>query len=246
MEVIPAVDLSGGRVVRLLQGDYGRVTGFDETPDEAADRFALAGAGWLHVIDLDAARDGERSPEHAAVLARLAARRGIRLQVGGGFRSAEQVEAALAAGVQRVLIGTLAARDPDTVAALAAAHGPRICVCADALDGTVRVAGWREDAGESASSFVERFTARGVSTFLVTAIERDGTLTGPDLRLLAGVRAVTDGTLLAAGGFAALDHVAAARDAGCDGAVVGRALYDGSLNLREALGVAREQPDCSG
>ena len=151
MEVIPAVDLSGGRVVRLLQGDYERVTGFDETPDEAADRFALAGAGWLHVIDLDAARDGERSAEHAAVLARLSARRGIRLQVGGGFRSAEQVEAALAAGVQRVLIGTLAARDPDTVAALAAEHGARICVCADALDGTVRVAGWREDAGESAT-----------------------------------------------------------------------------------------------
>jgi phosphoribosylformimino-5-aminoimidazole carboxamide ribotide isomerase len=240
MEVIPAVDLSGGRVVRLLQGDYGRVTSFDETPDEAADRFSLAGAGWLHVIDLDAARDGERSPEHATVLERLARRRGTRVQVGGGFRSAEQVEAALAAGVQRVLIGTLAARDPDAVAALAAEHGARVCVCADALDGTVRVAGWREDAGESASSFVERFSARGVGAFLVTAIERDGTLAGPDLRLLAGVRAVTDGVLLAAGGFAALEHVAAARDAGCDGAVVGRALYDGSLNLREALAVARE------
>src|SRR3954470_18806646 len=131
IDVIPAVDLSGARVVRLLQGDYRRVTVFDETPDEAADRFALAGAGWLHVIDLDAARDGERSAEHADVFARLAARRGIRLQAGGGFRSAEQVEAALAAGVQRVLIGTLAARDPDTVAALASEHGARICVCAD-------------------------------------------------------------------------------------------------------------------
>jgi phosphoribosylformimino-5-aminoimidazole carboxamide ribotide isomerase len=235
MEVIPAVDLSGGRVVRLLQGDYGRVTGFDETPDEAADRFSLAGAGWLHLIDLDAARDGERSHEHAAVLGRLARRRGTRLQVGGGFRSAGQVEAALAAGVQRVLIGTLAARDPDAVAELAAQHGSRVCVCADALDGTVRVAGWREDAGESATAFVERFAARGVGAFLVTAIERDGTLAGPDLRLLAGVRAVTDGVLLAAGGFASLEHIAAARDVGCDGAVVGRALYDGSLNLREAL-----------
>jgi phosphoribosylformimino-5-aminoimidazole carboxamide ribotide isomerase len=240
MEVIPAVDLSGGRVVRLLQGDYGRVTGFDETPDEAADRFSLAGAGWLHVIDLDAARDGQRSPEHAAVLERLGRRRGTRVQVGGGFRSAEQVEAALAAGVQRVLIGTLAAREPDVVAALAAEHGPRICVCADALDGTVRVAGWREDAGESAASFVQRFSERGVSAFLVTAIERDGTLSGPDLKLLSGVRAVTDGVLLAAGGFAALEHIEAARDAGCDGAVVGRALYDGSLNLREALTVARD------
>jgi phosphoribosylformimino-5-aminoimidazole carboxamide ribotide isomerase len=239
MEVIPAVDLSGGRVVRLLQGDYGRVTGFDETPDEAADRFSLAGAGWLHVIDLDAARDGERSPEHAAVLERLARRRGTRLQVGGGFRSPEQVEEALAAGIQRVLIGTLAARDPDAVAALAARHGPRICVCADALEGSVRVAGWLEDAGESASAFVERFTRRGVGAFLVTAIERDGTLAGPDLHLLAGVRAVTGAVLIAAGGFASLEHVAAARDAGCDGAVVGRALYDGSLNLREALTLAR-------
>ena len=240
MEIIPAVDLSGGRVVRLLQGDYGRVTSFDETPDEAADRFALAGAGWLHVIDLDAARDGVRSPEHAAVLERLARRRGTRLQVGGGFRSAEQVEEALAAGVQRVLIGTLAARDPGAVAALAAEHGRRICVCADALEGTVRIAGWREDAGESPSAFVERFGALGVGAFLVTAIERDGTLAGPDLRLLAGVRAVTEGVLLAAGGFATVEHVAAARDVGCDGAVVGRALYDGSLNLREALTLARE------
>jgi phosphoribosylformimino-5-aminoimidazole carboxamide ribotide isomerase len=239
MEVIPAVDLSGGRVVRLLQGDYGRVTAFDETPDEAADRFALAGAGWLHVIDLDAARDGDRSPEHRAVLERLARRRGIRLQVGGGVRTTEDVEAALAAGVQRVLIGTFAARDPDAVTALAERHGPRICVCADALDGTVRIAGWREDAGESASAFVERFSARGVGAFLVTAIERDGTLAGPDLRLLAEVRAVTDAILLAAGGFAALEHIAAARDAGCDGAVVGRALYDGSFNLREALTLAR-------
>jgi phosphoribosylformimino-5-aminoimidazole carboxamide ribotide isomerase len=240
MDVIPAVDLSGGRVVRLLQGDYGRVTGFDETPDEAADRFALAGARWLHVIDLDAARDGERSPEHAAVLARLAGRRGTRVQVGGGFRSREAVEAALASGVQRVLIGTFAARDPDAVAALAAEHGPRICVCADALGGSVRVAGWREDAGESPASFVARFSARGVGAFLVTAIERDGTLAGPDLRLLGEVRAATGGLLLAAGGFAALEHIEAARDAGCDGVVVGRALYDGSLNLREALGAVRD------
>ena len=235
MEVIPAVDLSGGRVVRLLQGDYGRVTGFDETPDEAADRFALAGAGWLHVIDLDAAKSGERSPEHAAVLERLAGRRGTRVQVGGGFRSAAQVEAALAAGVQRVLIGTLAARAPEVVAALAAEHGPRICVCADALDDSVRVAGWREDAGESAESFVERFSQLGVSTFLVTAIERDGTLSGPDLKLLASVRAVTDGTLLAAGGFAALEHLRAVRDVGADGVVVGRALLAGAFTLQEAL-----------
>jgi phosphoribosylformimino-5-aminoimidazole carboxamide ribotide isomerase len=113
-------------------------------------------------------------------------------------------------------------------------------VCADALEGSVRVAGWLEDAGESASAFVERFTERGVAAFLVTAIERDGTLAGPDLQLLAGVRAVTDSVLLAAGGFASLEHIAAARDAGCDGAVVGRALYDGSLNLREALTLARE------
>src|SRR4029077_7254963 len=121
-------------------------------------------------------------------------------------------------------------------------HGPRICVCADALDGSVRVAGWLEDAGESASAFVERFAQRGVGAFLVTAIERDGTLAGPDLRLLAGVRAVTGAIVLAAGGFASLAHGGAARDAGCDGAVVGRALYDGSLDLRQAVTLARGAP----
>ena len=162
------------------------------------------------------------------------------LQVGGGFRSAEQVEAALASGVQRVLIGTLAAREPGVVddargrarpAHLRVRRRARRHACA-----------WRAGARTRASrraAFVERFTARGVGAFLVTAIERDGTLAGPDLRLLAAVRAVTDGVLLAAGGFAALEHIAAAREAGCDGAVVGRALYDGSLNLREALTVAR-------
>ena len=242
MEVIPAVDLSGGRVVRLLQGDYGRVTGFDETPDEAADRFALAGAGWLHVIDLDAARDGERSAEHAAVLARLSraarhpppGRRRLPLGRAGRGRARRGRRSGCSSARSPRAIPTRSRRSPPQ-------HGARICVCADALDGTVRVAGWREDAGESATSFVERFSARGVSAFLVTAIERDGTLSGPDLQLLAGVRAVTDGVLLAAGGFAALEHVAAARDAGCDGAVVGRALYDGSLNLREALSLARDR-----
>ena len=134
-----------------------------------------------------------------------------------------------------MLIGTLAARDPDAVAALAAEHGRahlRVRRRARRHGARGRLARGRRRVGES---FVERFSARGVGAFLVTAIERDGTLSGPDLRLLAGVRAVTDGVLLAAGGFAALEHVAAARDAGCDGAVVGRALYDGSLNLREAL-----------
>ena len=242
MDVIPAVDLSGGRVVRLLQGDYGRVTGFDETPDEAADRFALAGAGM-------AARDRPRrgARRRAQPRARRRARApgaAARGHARPGRRrlplAPTQVEAALAAGVQRVLIGTLAARDPDAVAALAAEHGPRICVCADALDGTRARGGLargRGRVGEPRSSSASRRAASARSwSRRSSATARSP---GPTCGCSPGVRAVTDGVLLAAGGFAALEHIAAARDAGCDGAVVGRALYDGSLNLREALTVAR-------
>ncbi len=235
-DVIPAIDLVGGRVVRLVQGRFEAATDFGE-PLEVARRFWREGARSLHVIDLDAARTGERSAGHRRVIERLAAERpaGGVLQVGGGFRSPETVDEAIGLGVDRVLIGTLAFRDPEALAAIVASHGDRICVTADALAGTVRVAGWVEDAGVDVAAAVRDLTASGVGAFLVTAIERDGTLAGPDLRLLAEVRAATAGLLLASGGVGSADDIAACRRVGADGVVVGRALLSGALTVAAAF-----------
>jgi phosphoribosylformimino-5-aminoimidazole carboxamide ribotide isomerase len=237
-EVIPAIDLSGGRVVRLVQGRFEAVTTFADDPVELARRFWREGARSLHVVDLDAARTGARPPAHRAVVERLAAERpaGGVLQVGGGFRDEASIDEAVAAGVGRVLVGTLAFREPAMLDRLVRRHGARICVSADALDGSVRIAGWAEDAGVPVADAVRDLSAHGVSAFLVTAIERDGTLAGPDLRLLEEVRAATDGLLLASGGVGSVEHVRAVRDTGADAVVVGRALLAGTLALTEALG----------
>ena len=221
-DVIPAIDLAGGRVVRLVQGRFDAVTDFGGVPLEVAHRFWREGARSLHVIDLDAARSGERPAEHLALIRRLAAERpsGGVLQVGGGFRTEEAVDEAIALGVDRVLVGAVAFRDAALLERTVERHGARICVTADTLDGTVRVAGWAEDAGVQVVDAIRDLSARGVGAFLVTAIERDGTLAGHDLRLLEAVRAATDGIVLASGGVGTIEHVLACRDAGADG--VGR------------------------
>lgn len=239
-DVIPAIDLAGGRVVRLVQGRFDAVTDFGGEPLEVARGFWRDGARSLHVIDLDAARTGERPAEHLALIERLAAERPVGgvLQVGGGFRTAEAVDEAVALGVDRVLVGTLAFREPDLLGDLVARHGARICVTADTLGGTVRVAGWAEDAGVDVVDAVRDLSALGVAAFLVTAIERDGTLAGHDLKLLAAVRAATSGIVLASGGVGTVEHVVACRDAGADGVVVGRALLSGAISLPETLAAA--------
>jgi phosphoribosylformimino-5-aminoimidazole carboxamide ribotide isomerase len=236
-DVIPAIDLAGGRVVRLVQGRFDTVTDFGGEPLEVAHRFWREGARSLHVIDLDAARSGERPAAHLALIQRLAAERpaGGVLQVGGGFRSEEAVDEAIALGVDRVLVGTVAFRDPELLDRLVARYGARICVTADTLDGTVRVAGWAEDAGVPVVDAIRDLSARGVGAFLVTAIERDGTLAGHDLRLLAAVRAATDGMVLASGGVGTVAHVVACLEAGANGVVVGRALLSGAISLPETL-----------
>src|SRR5262245_35214204 len=146
MEVIPAIDVAGGRVVRLVQGRFDAMTPFDHEPEELAQRFTSLGARWLHVVDLDAARTGERSPEMAGLIARLATRKRSALQVGGGFRSEQQVDEAIENGVDRVLVGTLAVRDPTAFARLVSRHDGKICLTADSLDGSARIAGWLEDS----------------------------------------------------------------------------------------------------
>jgi phosphoribosylformimino-5-aminoimidazole carboxamide ribotide isomerase len=241
--VIPAIDLVEGRVVRLVQGRFSSATDFGGDPLEVARGFWAAGAGALHVVELDAARTGTRSAAHARLLERLATERPAAsvLQVGGGFRDAASIREGIALGIDRVLVGTFAFRDPEGFAAAMAESGRAICVTADTLNGAIRVAGWLEEVAERVEEAIARLrTELGVRAFLVTAIERDGTLTGPDVPLLTRVRAAAgDAVLLASGGVGTVDHIGATRDAGADGVVVGRALLSGAIDVREALAFDR-------
>ena len=230
IEIIPAVDLLAGRVVRLRQGDYAQVTEFSDDPVAVAARLAERGARRLHVIDLDAARSGERPAAHAAAIAAIARLARVRLQVGGGVRSARDVEALVQLGADRVLVGSLAASDPESVGTLAATTG-RVVAAVDVRDGRVRTHGWERDSGVAAEALTERLAAAGVRDFLVTGIDRDGTGAGPDTALLRRLRPLVPGELMAAGGVAEPSHVTAAAAAGADAVVVGRALLEGALAL---------------
>src|SRR5436305_9595170 len=239
--VVPALDLLDGRVVRLREGRYDEVTEFGVDPVETALAFARQGATLLHVVDLSAARDGVRPAAHRAIVRELVERCGMAVQVGGGTRDEATLHDALELGVARVLVGTLAAAQPQLVGRLAR-DTARVAVAADVREGTVRAAGWLEDTGIAAEAFVRSLTEAGVRDFLVTAIERDGTGDGPDTALLARLRPRVPGLLMAAGGIGSAADVGAVAAAGADCAVIGRALYDGSLTLLEASASARSSP----
>jgi phosphoribosylformimino-5-aminoimidazole carboxamide ribotide isomerase len=241
---VPAIDLLDGKVVRLRQGSYDHVTVYDVDPEHVAAQYAEQGATLLHVIDLSAARDGERPEAHARIIRRLVLGSGMAVQVGGGVRSEGDIGSALELGVARVLVGTLAVREPHLVGRLAASSA-RVAVAADVRDGTVRAAGWLEDSRVPATRFVVQLAAEGVRDFLVTAIDRDGTGGGPDTKLLASLRPAVPGLLLAAGGIGSSADVVAAAGAGADAVVIGRALYDGTLRLSDASASLRSSPSDS-
>lgn len=235
-DVIPAIDLRGGRVVRLQQGDFGRETVYDDDPVEVAERFADAGATILHVVDLDGARAGE--PTQLGVVAGVAAAVGTRASVeaAGGIRSIREVEAAFVAGAGRVVLGTAALQDPGLVRDAVAAHGPEsIVVAVDVRDGRAVGSAWEGAAGPLAADVIRAMTDVGVVWFEVTAIDRDGLLGGPDLALLDGLGRLGGGRLVASAGIRDIADLKAVRDLGCAGAIVGRAIYEGTLDLREAV-----------
>ncbi len=229
-DVIPALDVLEGRCVRLSQGrrDHVIVEGGD--PAEAAGRFVSAGARWLHLVDLDGAFSGSPTP---GLVEQLAAA-GVPLQVGGGLRSAEAVEAALAAGAARAIVGT-AATDGRALGELAERFGSRLVVAIDARDGRVVADGWVSESPLSPGELGRRCAAAGVERLLVTSTRRDGSLAGPDFGLLAEVMASSGLPTLAAGGIGTLDHLVRLREAGCEGAIVGAAIWTGAFELAEAL-----------
>lgn len=236
LQVLPAVDVLGEESVRLEQGSYDRVTVRAGDPAERARAFAEAGAPLLHVVDLDGARTGRIRPVLVARLVEAAAP--AVLQVSGGARSPGDVEALLAAGAERVVVGTAAFAAPGALAEYAGAFGERVLVAVDVRDGRVAVEGWRRETGLTAEDAAARCAEAGVARLLCTAVERDGMLRGPDVDLLRRVVDASGLPVLAAGGIASEDDLRAVANAGCEGAVVGRALLDGRLSAARLFSTA--------
>jgi phosphoribosylformimino-5-aminoimidazole carboxamide ribotide isomerase len=241
VDLFPAIDIRHGRVVRLSQGEATRQTVYGEDPVAVAERFAEQGAEWIHVVDLDRAfGDGE----NLALVRRIVARAGwrVRVQLGGGLRTVDQVREGLEHGVSRVVIGTAAAVDPAMVpAAVAAAGAERIAVGIDARDGLVAIRGWTETSALTAGALAARVVGEGVRTVIYTDVARDGMLSGPDLAGARRLQALGAG-VITSGGVAGIEDIRAARDAGLAGAIVGRALYEGRLALPDALAAAAGAP----
>lgn len=239
-ELIPAIDIRGGKCVRLLQGDYARETVFGEDPVEMARRWEGEGGTRLHVVDLDAARSGQ--PENLRIVERIAAALSIPVQMGGGVRSREAVRRTLEAGVQRAIVGTAAAADSDTARELFSEFGDRLILGLDARDGKVAVAGWEQTTSWDALDLAREMAAAGARRLIFTDIATDGMGTGPSLESTRRLAEALEIPVIASGGVGAPEHVLAVSElaaSGVEGVIVGKALYTGAVRLAETLAALR-------
>jgi phosphoribosylformimino-5-aminoimidazole carboxamide ribotide isomerase len=233
MEIIPAVDIKGGKCVRLYQGDYNRETVFSENPVAVALKWQTQGAGRLHVVDLDGAASGE--PRNIAVVEAIVKQVGLPVQLGGGIRNEATVTKLLDIGVNRVILGTAAVEDSGLVERLCQKYGESIVVGIDARDGRVATHGWRKGTEVAALALGQRIAATGVRRLIYTDIKRDGTLTEPGFEAIAEMIEGVNLNIIAAGGISVLSHLRKLKELGVEGAIVGKALYTGDINLKEAL-----------
>ena len=233
MELIPAIDLLGGKVVRLHKGDYDKVTVYSDDPAGQARRFFEQGARMLHVVDLDGARDGK--PSNVEVIEAILRAAPLAVEVGGGIRDAASAERWLAAGVKRVVLGTAAIKQPALVRELCTRHPGGVVVAVDARAGEVAVEGWLQSTGRAVEDLAREVDGWGAAALLYTVIERDGTNEGPDVAATVALQAQVRATVIASGGIGTLDHVRALAAAGVRAAVCGRALYGGAFSLPEAM-----------
>lgn len=242
--VYPAIDVRDGRVVRLLRGDYARETRYTDDPASVAERYALDGASWLHLVDLDAARGGGYTL--VPLLRRVVAETGLRVQTGGGVRSESDVEELLEAGAERVVVGSVAVRDPERVAGWLERFGPdRLTVALDtrtADDGTwvLPVEGWTDVAGTDLTTTLHRYTEAGLRHLLCTDISRDGSFAGPNVNLYTMlIHSVPDIQVQASGGARDGADVRSVKRVGCAGVVLGKSLLEGRLTVAQAVAEER-------
>ncbi len=228
--LLPAIDLKGGRAVRLRQGEASRETRYSEDPVAVARQFAEAGARALHIVDLDGAFSG--APVHLSLVARICRVAGVPVRLGGGLRRTEDLEAAFAAGVGVAILGTAAIEEPDLLQGLISRFGPRLAVSLDLRDGAVRTRGWVDGSAISLEEAASGLARAGLEDLIVTDVARDGELTGPDLDLFRRAASAFGRPVIAAGGVSGEEDLASLEaEPGVRGAVVGKAFYEGKLNL---------------
>jgi phosphoribosylformimino-5-aminoimidazole carboxamide ribotide isomerase len=230
----PAIDIRDGKAVRLAQGDYERETAYDDDPVVAARRWTEGGARWLHVVDLDGARAGE--PVNLDHVRRIVAAVDVPVQLGGGLRDSKKVEEAISAGVERVVLGTAAVRDPALAEAVASAHGDRVVASIDTRSGKVAAEGWTEDSELEVTAALAALGDRGIRRFVYTPVEVDGLMEGPDLGSLRRVAEATDGEVIYSGGVGSIDDLRELAGLGLEnvaGVIVGRALYERRFTVAE-------------
>lgn len=238
MELWPAIDLRGGRCVRLLQGDYDRETVFGDDPVAMVERFRAGGSRRLHVVDLDGAKAG--SPVQAALIGRMVRAAGMPVQLGGGIRSLEAACAYAEAGVQRLVVGSVAIEQPDLLEALAATLPGQIVLGLDARDGLVATRGWLETSRLAAVAVACRYERLPLAAIVYTDIAKDGMMAGPNLPALREMIDAVGLPVVASGGISSADDIRAVAACGAAGCIVGRALYDGAVTLADAMAAAGE------
>lgn len=233
MNLFPAIDLIEGCAVRLVKGDYAQKTVYSNDPAEVARSFAQAGAKYLHVVDLEGAKDGG-TPNLATIQA-IVEKGGLLVEVGGGIRSEEVIKKYLDAGVFRVILGTAAVQDPDFLRDMVRKYGEKIAVGVDIKDGMVAIKGWTEVSAESCFDFCEKLQKIGVKTIICTDISKDGLLSGTNLELYKELSEKFSVDIVASGGVTTLDDVKKLAEMGLYGAILGKALYTGNIDLKAAV-----------
>jgi phosphoribosylformimino-5-aminoimidazole carboxamide ribotide isomerase len=232
MRVIAAVDIMGGSVVRLVKGNPANKLEYSNDPVETAKKWENVGADMLHVVDLDAAFSTGSNSE---LIAKISEAVRIPLQIAGGIRSLEKAEEVLSMA-SRVVIGTMAYREPEVIRKLVKKNAGRVAISVDQIDGMVMVKGWKESTGTRVADAISQFLAIGVDEFLLTSIDRDGTLQGPDIKTLAD--AAVSARIIASGGISSIEDVIRIRSAGCGSVIIGKAMYDGKVSIEKVKAVA--------
>ena len=233
MILFPAIDIVGGRAVRLFKGDYAQMTVYSDDPASVAMDFKACGAGHIHIVDLEGARDGG-TPNLDAVL-RIKSESGLFCEIGGGIRSMEVIDRYLGAGIDRVILGTAAIEDESLLREAVAKYGERIAVGADLKDGYIAVKGWLESSAVTAGEFFAKMQSLGVRTVICTDISRDGAMRGTNRELYKELSQKYDMDITASGGVSSMDDITALRDMGLYAAIIGKAYYTGAIDLREAV-----------
>jgi phosphoribosylformimino-5-aminoimidazole carboxamide ribotide isomerase len=233
MIILPAIDIKDGHCVRLYQGDYAQVTTYDTDPVQVALRWQEAGASWLHVVDLDGAKQG--MPVNVDIIGRIRTATDLHIEVGGGMRSLAHIEQVLAQGVERVILGTIALTDRALLQEALERWREQIVVGIDARAGRVAIAGWYETSGVEATALALSLEELGVQRFVYTDIARDGTLSGPNLEALANMQRATSRALIASGGVHTVADLHDLAKLGVEGVIVGKALYTGDIDLATAM-----------